>query len=82
MKVYEAEKAAYEAHEAATKARMKNATKGTGDTVAMASAIADLQALQPPEMPFQRRFKSNDSTVEKLGDLADQEPPRAAGVPG
>jgi hypothetical protein len=74
MKVYEAEKAAYEAHEAATKARMKNATKGTGDTVAMASAIADLQALQPPEMPFQRRFKSNDSTVEKLGDLLTKNP--------
>jgi hypothetical protein len=33
-----------------------------------------MQAFQPPEKPFQRRFKSNDSTVEKLGDLLTKNP--------
>lgn len=74
MKAYEAELAAFEAYEAAAKARMKGATKDKGDAAAMEAAIADLQELQPPEEPFQRRFKSNDSTVEKLGDLLTRNP--------
>lgn len=74
MRVYEAEKAAYEAHQAAVKAAMKKAAAGKPDANKMSLAMADMQALEPPEEPRQRRFKSNDSTVEKLGDLLVHNP--------
>ena len=35
----------------------------------MEAAKHDMAALQEPEEPYQRRFKTNDGTVEKLGDL-------------
>jgi hypothetical protein len=73
-KIYEAEKAAFEAHQSAVKASMKKAATGKGDHLKMNAAIADLQDLQAPEEPKQRRFKSNDSTVEKLGDLLVHNP--------
>ncbi|WP_423460391.1 YfjI family protein [Ottowia sp. VDI28] len=74
QKVYEAEVAAYEAHQAAVKASMKKAATGKGDGDKMALAIADMQAIEAPEEPHQRRFKSNDSTVEKLGDMLVSNP--------
>ena len=74
QKVYAAEKAAFEAHKAAVRDDMKKATKGKGDDLKMAAAKADLQDLLEPEEPHQRRFKSNDSTVEKLGDLLVNNP--------
>jgi hypothetical protein len=73
-KIFEAEQAAFEAHQTAVKASMKKAASGKGDHLKMNAAIADLQDLQAPEEPKQRRFKSNDSTVEKLGDLLVQNP--------
>ncbi len=73
-KVFEAEKAAFEAHESAVKATMKKAASGKADHVRMNAAIADLQDLQAPEEPRERRFKTNDSTVEKLGDLLVHNP--------
>jgi hypothetical protein len=73
-KIFEAEKAAFEAHQAAVKNSMKMAAKGKVDHLKMNAAIADLQDLQAPEEPKQRRFKSNDSTVEKLGDLLVHNP--------
>ena len=73
-RVYEAELAAFEAHQSAVKASMKRAAGGKGDENKMLAAVADLQSLQPPEKPHERRFKSNDSTVEKLGDLLVHNP--------
>jgi phage/plasmid primase-like uncharacterized protein len=73
-KIFEAEKAAFEAHQSAVKASMKKAAGGKGDQLRMNAAIADLQDLKPPEEPKERRFKSNDSTVEKLGDLLVHNP--------
>jgi phage/plasmid primase-like uncharacterized protein len=73
-KIFEAEKAAFEAHQSAVKASMKKAAGGKGDRLRMDAAIADLQDLKPPEEPKERRFKSNDSTVEKLGDLLVHNP--------
>ena len=73
-KIYEAEKAAFEAQQSSVKASMKKAATGKGDHLKMNAAIADLQDLQAPEEPKQRRFKSNDSTVEKLGDLLVHNP--------
>ncbi|WP_295525625.1 YfjI family protein [uncultured Pseudacidovorax sp.] len=74
MKVYESEKAAFEAHQAAVKANMKKAAAGKPDQDKMAAAMADLQTLEEPEEPHARRYKSNDSTVEKLGDLLAHNP--------
>lgn len=68
-KVYEAELAAFEAHQGAVKAAMKKAASGKTDSLKMSAAIQDLQDLAPPEKPYARRFKTNDSTVPKLGDL-------------
>ena len=73
-KIFAAETAAFEAHQSAVKASMKKAAGGKGDRLKMAAAIADLQDLQAPEEPKERRFKSNDSTVEKLGDLLVHNP--------
>jgi len=73
-KIHEAEVAAFEAHQAAVKASMKKAASGKVDQLKMSAAVADLQCLQAPEEPKERRFKSNDSTVEKLGDLLVHNP--------
>ncbi len=73
-KIFEAEKAAFEAHQSAVKASMKKAASGKGDDLKMNAAIADLQDLQAPEEPRERRFKSNDCTVEKLGDMLVHNP--------
>lgn len=69
MKVYEVEVAAFEAHQAAVKASMKKAASGKPDRDKMDAAMVDLQSLEAPAKPHARRFKSNDATTEKLGDL-------------
>lgn len=69
MKVFEVEVAAFEAHQSAVKANMKKAASGKPDEQKMQLAMADMQNLQPPVEPHARRFKSNDATIEKLGDL-------------
>lgn len=74
LKTFEAELAAYEAHEAAIRGSMKKAAGGKGDSDAMQAAVADLERLEKPEVPRPRRFKSNDSTVEKLGDILAHNP--------
>lgn len=74
LKVHEAEMAAFEARQSALKASMKKAATGKGDDLKMSAAVADMQDLEPPEKPHERRFKSNDSTVEKLGDLLTHNP--------
>ncbi len=73
-KVYAAETAAFEAHQAAIKSKMKAAAGGKGDGLKMSAAIEDLQGLEPPAEPRMRRFKSNDATVQKLGDLLVHNP--------
>ena len=69
LKMYGAEMAVFEAHQAAVKAAMKKAAGGKSDGDKMNAAMADLQSLEEPEQPYPRRFKSNDVTTEKLGDL-------------
>lgn len=68
-KIYEVEVAAFEAHQGAVKASMKKAASGKPDQLKMSAAMQDLQELTEPEKPYARRFKSNDATVEKLGDI-------------
>lgn len=69
MRVHEAEKAAFAARQSAIQSTMKKAASGNGDAGKMDAAVADLQSLEPPEEPHQRRFKTNDATVEKISDL-------------
>ena len=72
---FEAEKAAFEAHQSAVKASMKKAAGGAKpDHLKMAASIADMQSLQAPEEPRALRYKSNDSSVEKLGDILSRNP--------
>lgn len=72
---FEAEKAAFEAHQSAVKASMKKAAGGAKpDHLKMAASIADMQGLQAPEEPHALRYKSNDSSVEKLGDILSRNP--------
>ncbi|MBK7000943.1 MAG: DUF3987 domain-containing protein [Rhodoferax sp.] len=74
-KTYEAEMAAYEAQQGAVKAVMKKAASGTKpDSLKMAAAIDDFQALQKPEKPQPRRFRTDDASVEKLGDMLVSNP--------
>lgn len=73
-KVHAAEMAAFEARQAAVKSAMKRAAQGKGDGLRMDAAVNDMQDLLPPEAPHERRFKSNDATIEKLGDLLTRNP--------
>ena len=73
--IFEAEKAAFEAHQSAVKASMKKAAGGAKpDHLKMAASIADMQDLQAPQEPHALRYKSNDSSVEKLGDILSRNP--------
>lgn len=75
LTIFEAEKAAFEAHQSAVKASMKKAAGGAKpDHLKMAASIADMQGLQAPEEPHALRYKSNDSSVEKLGDILSRNP--------
>lgn len=70
-RIYAIEMAAFEAHQNAVKGAMKKAATGKGS---MDTAMRDLADLQEPEEPRARRFKSNDSTVAKLGELLMHNP--------
>jgi hypothetical protein len=74
LKVYAAEMAAHEARESSLKASMKKAASSKTDASRMEEAVANLVDLEPPMEPRVRRFKSNDATVEKLGDLLVHNP--------
>jgi hypothetical protein len=74
IKVFAAETAAYEAMQAAINHRMKQAAGNERDERKMSTAIADMQNLEAPEEPRVRRFRSNDPSVEKLGELLVNNP--------
>ena len=73
-KIHQAEIAAFEAHQGAVKASMKKAASGKTDALKMTAAMQDLQDLAQPEKPYPRRFKTNDASVAKLGDLLVHNP--------
>ena len=73
-KIFEAEQAAFEAHQSAVKAAMKKAATGKPDALKMASAIDDMKAIEAPEAPHARRYKSNDASIEKLCDIEARNP--------
>lgn len=77
MVEYAAEVAAHKAREAAIEKIMRDAAGGkkkqeAGDV--MAAAVDDLKSLKAPEEPAARRFRTNDSTIEKIGDMLAKSP--------
>lgn len=75
QRAFQAEKTVFEAQEEAIKARIKSEAKGKEANKLQGLAL-ELQdhSEQAPQAPVQRRFKVNDATVEKLGELLRDNP--------
>jgi hypothetical protein len=72
---YETEKVVFDAHKDAIEGRIKEAAKkpSKGDPASIAKELRT-HGEQAPEAPALRRYKTNDSTVEKLGELLRENP--------
>lgn len=75
LETFESEKLVFEAKKEGIEARIKAAAKDPkkGD---VSTIVGELQAFkeQAPKAPTLRRYKSNDTTVEKLGELLRENP--------
>lgn len=79
MKEYEAEVEMHKAHKEVAKGLMKAAAsgrkaKGADAPVDPADAKLAFTRLEEPTVPAQIRFKTNDATIEKLGELLAANP--------
>jgi putative DNA primase/helicase len=72
---YETAKVVFDAQKDAIEGRIKEAAKkpSKGDPVAIARELRT-HGEQAPDAPTLRRYKTNDSTVEKLGELLRENP--------
>ena len=72
---YETEKVVFDAHKEAIEGRIKEAAKrpSKGDPASIAKELRTHRE-QAPNAPTLRRYKTNDSTVEKLGELLRENP--------
>jgi putative DNA primase/helicase len=72
---YETDKVVFEAHKDAIEGRIKEAAKkpNRGDPASIAKELR-AHGEQAPDAPTLRRYKANDSTVEKLGELLRENP--------
>jgi len=72
---YETEKVVFDAHKDAIEGRIKEAAKkpSKGDPASIAKELRT-HGEQAPDAPTLRRYKTNDSTVEKLGELLRENP--------
>lgn len=72
---FEADRTVFEAKKDAIEGRIKAAAKDTkkGDLDSIAKELQGHRQ-QAPEAPTLRRYKSNDTTVEKLGELLRENP--------
>jgi len=72
---YETEKVVFDAHQDAIEGRIKEAAKkpSKGNPASIAKELRT-HGEQAPEAPTLRRYKTNDSTVEKLGELLRENP--------
>lgn len=75
LEAFEADKTVFEAKRDAIEARIKAAAKDAkkGDLDSIARELQGHRQ-QAPEAPSLRRYKSNDTTVEKLGELLRENP--------
>jgi hypothetical protein len=74
---FKAEQAAFEARKSAVEKAMADAARGKLKERAaetMASAVEELKSLVPPDEPAARRYRANDSTVAKLGEILSKSP--------
>jgi uncharacterized protein DUF3987 len=77
MEAFDAENMVFEAKKDAIEARIKAAARGKdGKGENLDSIAGEFQAHrhEAPEAPVLRRYKSNDTTVEKLGELLRDNP--------
>jgi hypothetical protein len=72
---YETSKVVFDAQKDAIEGRIKEAVKkpSKGDPAFIAKELRE-HAEQAPQAPTLRRYKTNDSTVEKLGELLRENP--------
>jgi Protein of unknown function (DUF3987)/Bifunctional DNA primase/polymerase, N-terminal len=72
---YKTDKVVFDAHKDAIERRIKEAAKkpSKGDPASIAKELRT-HGEQAPEAPMLRRYKTNDSTVEKLGELLRENP--------
>jgi len=70
--IYEAELAGYKAKKDALQGDMKRAYGSKGDTTKFDDAKASMKALEKQEEPTWKRYKSNDSTIEKMAVLLSE----------
>jgi len=68
---YMAEVEGFKAQREAIKSKMLKQAKSGGELVGLQNEFAELGVSQPP---VRRRFKTNDSTVEKLSELLNENP--------
>lgn len=75
LESFEADKTVFEARKDAIEGRIKAAAKDAkkGDLDSIAKELQGHRQ-QSPETPILRRYKSNDTTVEKLGELLRENP--------
>jgi hypothetical protein len=74
---YNAETAAFQARKAAVEKTMADAARGKlkeKSDVAMAGAVEELKSLIEPDEPAARRYRTNDGTVAKIGDILAKAP--------
>lgn len=70
---FDAKMERYKAQREALKQEMLNAAKGKGKRD-ISEIEMELASMNPPEEMPRRRFKTNDSTTEKLGELLNENP--------
>lgn len=74
---FTADKTVFEAKKEAIESRIKSAAKakdGKGENLDNIAKELQAHQQQGPEAPILRRYKSNDTTVEKLGELLRENP--------
>jgi len=69
MLIYKTELAAFEAHQSALKKSIQGSINEHQKKMELADAKSEYQELQEPQAPFKRRFKTNDATIQKLGEI-------------
>jgi len=70
--MYEAELAGYKAQKDSLQSDMKKACNNKGDSTKFEDAKASMKAIEKPEEPIWKRYKSNDATIEKMAVLLSE----------
>lgn len=75
MKVFEAEGEVFKAEREAVKGEMAAVAKGKSKSGANMEMLKEtLIQMEGADVPTRRRFKTNDTTIEKLGELLNENP--------